>query len=129
MRVVAVKGTKTWSEPSWRSRMANFSFARTTIDRPSGVSSAREASWGHVGQLLLAVAAHGKEVRGHPVAQRDRPRLVEEEHLHVAGRLDGPAAHGEDVALDQSVHPGDTDRGEQGANRRRDETDQQRHQG
>ena len=45
MRVVAVKGTNTWSPSRWRSRMSKRSLASTTIDRPSGVSSASEASW------------------------------------------------------------------------------------
>ena len=45
MRVCAENGTKTAScAPNCRPRMPNFSFARTTIDRPSGVSSASEAS-------------------------------------------------------------------------------------
>ena len=45
MRVVAVKGMKSAStSASVRSRIPN-SFASTTIDRPSGVSSASEASW------------------------------------------------------------------------------------
>ena len=43
MRVVAVKGTNSCS-PSSRSRTPNRSLASTTIDRPSGVSSASEAS-------------------------------------------------------------------------------------
>ena len=43
IRVVALKGTNSCS-PSSRSRRPNFSFASTTIERPSGVSSASEAS-------------------------------------------------------------------------------------
>ena len=46
MRVCAVKGTKrAWSWPMSRPRRPCFSLARTTIERPSGVSSASEASW------------------------------------------------------------------------------------
>ena len=45
MRVVAENGTKVWFSPSSRSRMAKRSLASTTIDRPSGVSSASDANW------------------------------------------------------------------------------------
>ena len=45
MRVCAVKGTNTAScEASSRPRRLYFSFASTTIDRPSGVSSASDES-------------------------------------------------------------------------------------
>ena len=45
MRVVAVKGTKVCSPVSSRSRMPKRSLASTTMERPSGVSSASDASW------------------------------------------------------------------------------------
>ena len=45
MRVVAENGTKTWPVSRWRSRMSKRSFARTTMERPSGVSSASDANW------------------------------------------------------------------------------------
>ena len=51
MRVWALKGTKcipsgaSSVEPIGRPRKPYFSFANTTIERPSGVSSASEASW------------------------------------------------------------------------------------
>ena len=45
MRVVAEKGTNVCSPESSRSRIPKRSLASTTIDRPSGVSSASEASW------------------------------------------------------------------------------------
>ncbi len=46
MRVWALKGTK-WAPSPWtsRPRTAKRSFASTTMLRPSGVSSASEASW------------------------------------------------------------------------------------
>ncbi len=44
IRVVAEKGTNVWSPDSSRSRMPKRSFASTTMERPSGVSSASEAS-------------------------------------------------------------------------------------
>jgi hypothetical protein len=46
MRVCAEKGMNlALSSPMSRLRMPYFSLASTTIERPSGVSSAREASW------------------------------------------------------------------------------------
>ena len=45
MRVVAEKGTKSCGPESSRSRMSKRSLARTTMERPSGVSSASDASW------------------------------------------------------------------------------------
>ena len=45
IRVVAENGTKVCSPVSSRSRRANCSLASTTMERPSGVSSASEASW------------------------------------------------------------------------------------
>ena len=80
---------------------------------------------GGVGHLSLVVAADRHELRRHPVAERDRARLVEQQRLGVAGRLDGAAAHGEHVALHEPVHAGDADRREQGADRGRDQADEQ----
>ena len=125
MRVVAEKGTKTCSASRWRSRMSKRSLARTTMERPSGVSSASEASWAASATSCSRVATDGEEVRRHPVAQGDGARLVQQQRLHVAGRLHGPAAHGEHVALDQAVHAGDADGREQGADGGRDQADQQ----
>ena len=63
-----------------------------------------------------------------PVAEGDGAGLVEQKDIHVASRLDGAAAHGEDVALEQTVHAGDADGAQQTADGRRDQTDQQRDQ-
>ena len=62
---------------------------------------------------------------GLAVAERDRACLVEQEHVDVAGGLDGAAGHREDVPLHQAVHPGDADRGQQCADRRGDQRDEQ----
>ncbi len=128
MRVVAENGTNSWGPESSRSRMPKRSLASTTMERPSGVSSASDASWAALGDLLLGVAAGREEVRGHAVAERDGARLVEQQGLHVPRRLDGAAAHGQHVALHQAVHAGDADGGEQRADGGRDEADQQRDQ-
>ena len=78
-----------------------------------------------VGQLRLVNARRGVEGRGHAVAQGDRARLVQQQHVHVAGGLHCPAAGGQHVALDEPVHAADTDGAQQAADGRRDEADQQ----
>ena len=70
----------------------------------------------------------GDELGRLTVAERDRAGLVEQQRVHVAGRLDGAARHRQHVALDQPIHPGDADRRQQAADRRRDQADEQRHQ-
>ena len=81
-----------------------------------------------IGELALAHAGHGQELGCLAVAERDRAGLVEQQRVDVAGRLDRAARHGEHVEADETVHPGDADRGKQRADRRRDEGDEQRHQ-
>ena len=81
-----------------------------------------------VGKVAVGVLTDGVEARRHPVAHRDRARLVQQQGLDVAGCLDGPAAHGEDVLLHQAVHAHDPDRGQQGSDGRGDEAHEQGHQ-
>ena len=114
--------------PSSRPRRPNCSFASTTIERPSGVSSASEASCATSASSLLVDAVDGDELGGLAVAERDRAGLVEQQHVDVAGRLDGAARHREHVALHEPVHAGDADRREQRADRGRDQRDEQRDQ-
>ena len=110
-----------------RPRRPNFSLARTTIERPSGVSSASEESCAASARSEAGThAGREEEVRGLPVAERDRPGLVEQKHVDVARGLDGAAGHGEDVVLEHAIHAGDADRREEAADRRRDQADQER---
>ena len=76
------------------------------------------------GELNFKHPSDGQELVCLPVAVGNGAGLVEQECGAVASGLDGTSRHGEDVALHQSVHAGDTDGREQGANRRRDEADQ-----
>ena len=78
-----------------------------------------------VGDLLHGEARHGDELGRLPVAQRDGAGLVEQQRVHVAGRLDGAAGHGEHVVPHQAVHAGDADGGEQPADGGGDEADEQ----
>jgi hypothetical protein len=59
------------------------------------------------------------------VAEGDRAGLVEQQHVDVPCRLDRPTGHGDHVGLDHSIHAGDADRGQQSADRRRDQADEQ----
>ena len=79
-----------------------------------------------VGQRFRRHTRQRHERRGLPVAQRDGAGLVQQQRVHVAGRLHGAARHGQHVALHQPVHAGDADGRQQRADRRRDQADQQR---
>ena len=114
--------------PSSRSRRPYCSFASTTIERPSGVSSASEASCATSASSALVDAVDRDELGRLAVAERDRAGLVEQQHVDVAGGLDRAARHREHVALHEPVHAGDPDRREQRADRGRDQRDEQRDQ-
>ena len=62
------------------------------------------------------------------IAVRDRARLVEQQHVTVARGLDGTARRRDDIGAHHPPHPGHADRGEQAADRRRDQAHQQRHE-
>ena len=129
MRVVAENGTNVASVPaSSRSRSPYLSLASTTIERPSGVSSASDDSWAASASSCSLDAVDGDELGGLPVAEGDRAGLVEQQHVDVAGGLDRAARHGEHVALHEAIHAGDADRREQRADRGGDQRDEQRDQ-
>ena len=97
-------------------------------DRPAlpGVASASEDRYAaSASSRVRPSPGTAQELGGPPVAEGDRAGLVEQQRRHVAGGLDGAARHGEDVALDEPVHAGDADGGQQRADRGRDEADEQ----
>ena len=81
-----------------------------------------------VGELLLGHAVDREERVGLPVAEGDGAGLVEQQRGAVARGLDRAAAHRQHVAAHEPVHARDADRGEQAADRRRDEAHEQRDQ-
>ncbi len=83
---------------------------------------------GRIGDAPRVDSGDRQELGGLPVAEGDGAGLVQQQGVDVAGRLDGTAGHGEDVALHEPVHPGDADRGQQRPDRGGDQADQQRHQ-
>ena len=112
MRVCAVNGTKLapMAAATSRSRSPKLCFASTTMLRPSGVSSASEASWAASASLGVADAGRRQEGTRLAVAERDRAGLVEQQHVDVAGRLDRAAGGGDHVGLHHAAHAGDADR-------------------
>ena len=123
IRVCAVNGISCASRGS--AVVQPFSCARSTIDRPSGVSSARDDSSAASTRSPSVDPGQRVERRRPPVAVGDRAGLVEQQGRHVAGRLDRATGECEHVALHEAIHPGDADRREQRTDRRRDETDEQ----
>ena len=122
IRVCAVKGMKLARRSATsRPRMPYFSLASTTIERPSGVSSAREASCAASASSRSRHAAHRLERSGLAVAKRDRARLVEKERVDVTRCLDCPARHRKHVEPHQAVHAGNANCRKERADRRRNE--------
>ncbi len=66
-----------------------FSFASTTILRPSGVSSASEASWAFSARSVTSIPSTGMNSVGLPVPERDSPGLIQEEDIDIPRSLDG----------------------------------------
>ena len=93
--------------------------------RPSGVSIGKRGKLRRLGERFLGHAGRRNELRGLTVAEGDGARFVEQQHIHIAGRLHGPAAHREHVLLHQSIDAGDADRAQQAADGRWDEADEQ----
>ena len=100
--------------------------ASATMERPSGVSSARLASRAASARSGLRHARHRQELGRHAVAEGDGAGLVEQQRIDVARRLDGAAGGGDDVEADQPVHAGNADGREQPADGGRDQRDEQR---
>ena len=100
--------------------------AWSTIERPSGVSSASEDEVGGPQQLVAGSApSTGTTSLARRLPKVMVPVLSSSRVRHVAGGLDGAAGHREHVVLHEAVHAGDADRGEQRTDRGRDEADQQ----
>ena len=64
-----------------------------------------------------------------PVADRDSAGLVEQHHVDIARRFHRLAAFGDDVGLQRAIHARDTDGGQQSADGRGNQADQQCNQG
>ncbi len=80
------------------------------------------------GQFSVSDAGSGVKRGRFAIAKCDGAGLVEEQHVHVAGGFHGAPGHRNHVALDQAIHAGDPDGGEQSANRRGNQANKQRNQ-
>src|SRR5262249_810270 len=81
-----------------------------------------------VRQILLGDTASRYQSSGGAISKCDWPRLVEKQHINIARGLDGASGHGDDVALNQAVHPSNTNSGEEPTDGGRDQTHEQRDQ-
>ena len=116
MRVCAENGMNlALSSPMSRPRMPYFSLARTTMERPSGVSSASEASWAASASSCSLDAAQRLELGRLAIAERDGAGLVEQQRVDVARGLHRAARHGQHVKAHQPIHAGNTNGREQRA--------------
>ena len=116
------------SEATSRPRSWKRCFASTTIERPSGVSSASDASCATSASSRRLDARRRMEHGRLPVAERDRAGLVEQQHVDVPGRLDSAARGRDDVGADHAIHARDADRRQQPADRRRNQAHEQRNE-
>src|SRR5207253_3652741 len=72
-----------------------------------------------IGKMTLFDAGRWKELRGGPVSQSDRSRLVQQQHIYVARGFNSAPRHGDDVPLNHAVHAGNADSGQKTSNGRR----------
>jgi hypothetical protein len=123
MRVCAVNGMNVLASSGAmsRPRMPYFSFASTTMERPSGVSSASEASCAASASSCSVTPGSGNKFRRLAVAERDGAGLVEQQRVDVARGLHRAAGHRQHVEAHQPVHAGDADRRKQRADRGRNQ--------
>ena len=129
MRVYAENGMKFAScSATSRPRRLYFCLASTTIERPSGVSSARLESCAASASSLSLTPSTGMNSTACRLPRVMVPVLSRSKRVDVAGGLHGFAAHGQHVVLHHAVHAGDADGGKQSADGGRDQADQQRNQ-
>lgn len=67
-------------------------------------------------------AAHGNELRGHPVAICDGSGLVQNHGVHVAADFNSLAGKGDDIESRHAIHAGNADGGEKTADGGRNQT-------
>ncbi len=81
-----------------------------------------------IGQFFFGGLADRYKSRGLTVAQGNRAGFVQQQHIDIARRFNGPARGGDDVFLHHPADTGNADSGQQTADSRRNQADQQRHQ-
>jgi hypothetical protein len=108
MRVCAVKARMQRRTGPVRARAVVLLFCKHTIERPSGVSSARRRAERR-SQVLLRYTGSGDKRCGGSISI-NRAVLSREQDVDIARRFDS-ASDGDDVALNQAVHACNPDGG------------------
>jgi hypothetical protein len=71
------------------------------------------------------MARHRDKGHGLPVSQGDGAGFVQQQHIDVARGFNSPAGHGDDISLEQAVHAGNADGGQQGGDGGGNQADKQ----
>ena len=79
-------------------------------------------------EILFVHAGRSVKRNCHAIAERDRAGLIEKQHVHVARCLNRAPAHGENIALQNAIHSGNANGAKKSADRRRNQTNEQRNQ-
>ncbi len=104
-----------------RPRMPYFSLASTTIERPSRVSSASDASCAASARSCSVTPRSGRNGCRLAVAEGDRAGFIEQQCIDVTGCFDGATRHSKHVEAHETVHAGNADRREERADSGRDQ--------
>jgi len=97
------------SSPGVRARSPNSCLANTTIERPSGVSSARLDICAASASASGDTPVTGTKAAACRLPSVMVPVLSSSSVLTVARGLNRPARHGQHIALHQAVHACDAD--------------------
>src|ERR1700736_5460882 len=130
--VYAEKGRNfAWSSPMSRPRMPYFSFASTTIERPSGVSSERDASCAASASSFSLMPGSGMNSAACRLPSVIVPVLSRSSVSTSPAASPPPPPpphHRENIDPQEPVHPGDSDRRQKRADRGRNEGDEKRNE-
>ena len=77
-------------------------------------------------EVVRLDARRGMKRDRHTIAERDGAGFVEQQHIDISSGFDRASAHRQHIALKYAIHPGDADGAEQPADRRGNQTNQQR---
>src|SRR5208282_1160685 len=115
------------------SRNIRWSSAMVEMEFDDGLSLGRfvgdRGKCSETSDLYGSVFPNGHKISRVPITHRDRAGFVEQHDIDITCGLNRLAALGQNVRLKGTVHAGDSDRGQQRADRCRNQAYEQRHQG